>query len=158
MRASGGSDAFDWRIAAGALPAGITLEPSGVLRGTPVRPGTFRFTASATSDGLSDQRDFEVVVAKPTLAAGAVLDLLLAGSSSLTADERSFLDLLGNHNGRVDLGDVRAWLVDTGALRTDAAPSESFAALARAREQQASSSRRATARSPAAASARGARP
>ena len=116
LRASGGNEVFDWRIVVGALPAGLSLEPGGVLTGIPTTSGTFRFTALATSDGLSAQRDFELTVTKPAIAASAVLDLLLGGSSTLTAEERGFLDLLGNRNGRVDVGDVRAWLVDTGSL------------------------------------------
>jgi hypothetical protein len=157
VRATGGNDAFDWHLVSGGLPTGLTLEANGVLRGTPATSGTFRFTASATSDGLSAQRDFEMVVAKPTIAATAVLDLLLAGSSTLSADERTFLDLLGNRNGRVDVGDVRAWLVDTGALPAGAPSSESMAALTRLGDQQKSISRPAT-RAPAAADPRGPRP
>jgi M6 family metalloprotease-like protein len=158
VRATGGNSAFDWRVVSGALPAGLTLDPNGVLRGTPASSGTFQFTASATSDGLSAQRDFELIVTKPAIAAAAVLDLLLAGSSALTADERSFLDLLGNRNGRVDVGDVRAWLVDTGALPAAAPSSESMAALSRLRERQSPTSDPTTARVPAATERREARP
>jgi hypothetical protein len=42
-----------------------------------------------------------------------VLDQLL-GADTLGADQLRFLDLLGNRNGRLDVGDVRAWLLDTG--------------------------------------------
>jgi hypothetical protein len=136
VRATGGNDAFDWRVVAGALPAGLTFEPSGVLRGTPTVSGIFRFTASATSDGLTAEREFELTVAKPSLAAEAVLDLLLAGSSTLTADQRAYLDLIGNRNGRVDVGDVRAWLVDVGALPAGAPPAESMAAISSLRQRQ----------------------
>jgi hypothetical protein len=45
----------------------------------------------------------------------AILDQLL-GSGSLTADHLRFLDLLGNRNGRLDVGDVRAWLIDSQQL------------------------------------------
>ena len=137
VRATGGNAVFDWRVVGGALPAGLSLEPAGVLSGTPTVGGTFRFTAMATSDGLSAQREFELTVSKPVIAASVVLDHLLAGSSTLTADERSFLDLLGNRNGRVDLGDVRAWLVDVGAVPAGAPPSQSMSALATLRERQA---------------------
>ena len=158
VRATGGNAAFDWRVVSGTLPAGVTLETNGVLRGTPTTSGAFQFTASATSDGLVAQRDFGVIVAKPTITAAAVLDLLLAGSSSLTADERTFLDLLGNRNGRVDVGDVRAWLVDTGALPPGAPSSESMAALTRLRDQPSPTSRPSAARAPAAADRREGRP
>jgi hypothetical protein len=113
---------------------------------------------TATSDGLTAQREFELTVAKPTIAAAAVLDLLLSGNSTLTPAERSFLDLLGNRNGRVDIGDVRAWLVDIGSLPAGAPPSESMAALARLREQQSSDTSLTATRTPAATERRDVRP
>jgi M6 family metalloprotease-like protein len=136
VRATGGNAVFDWRVVGGALPAGLSLEPGGVLSGIPTVSGPFRFTAIATSDGLSAQREFELTVTKPTIAASAVLDQLLGGSSTLTPDERGFLDLLGNRNGRVDVGDVRAWLVDIGALQAGAPPTASMSALTTLRERQ----------------------
>ena len=99
-----------------------------------------------------------LVVTKPTLAANAVLDLLLGSTSTLTPDERSFLDLLGNRNGRVDLGDVRAWLVDIKALQADAAPGAAMPALTRVSERQSPPPRSTLSRSPAATSVRKARP
>jgi len=158
LRASGGNDAFDWSVIDGTPPPGLTLAPTGVLGGTPTSSGTFRFTASATSDGLTAQREFELAVAKPTLAVNAVLDVLLSGSSTLTPAERSFLDLLGNRNGRVDLGDVRAWLVDVAALPSGAPPSEAIAALTRLREQQSTVASPTSTPTRAAAESRGARP
>jgi M6 family metalloprotease-like protein len=131
VRATGGNDVFEWHLATGTLPPGVSLEPNGVLHGTPAAAGSFRFTATTVSDDLSAQQEFTLTVTKPALAANAVLDALLAGGTALTADERNFLDLLGNRNGRVDLGDVRAWLVDTKALQADASPAESVPALTR---------------------------
>ena len=157
VRATGGNAVFDWRVVGGALPSGLSLDPGGVLSGIPTVSGTFHFTAIATSDGLTAQREFELTVTKPAIAASAVLDLLLGGSSTLTAEERGFLDLLGNRNGRVDVGDVRAWLVDVGALSAGASPSASMSALAALRGRQADARGATTAHVPA-ASTRGARP
>jgi hypothetical protein len=158
VRATGGDGVFEWRLKSGELPAGVALETSGALRGTPATSGSFRFTATAASDDLTAQREFTLVVSKPALAANAVLDALLGGSATLTADERSFLDLLGNHNGRLDVGDVRAWLVDIKALSADAQPNEALPALSRLEAQRASSSRPGPARTPSATTARGRRP
>jgi M6 family metalloprotease-like protein len=158
VRATGGSGVFAWRVSSGDLPPGVALEPTGVLRGTPTASGSFRFTATATSDALSAQREFTVDVAKPTLAASAVLDALLAGSSALTADERNYLDLLGNRNGRVDVGDVRAWLVDVKALQADAAPGDAIPALTRLGETRSPVRGSKTTRNPSAPNVRGARP
>ena len=157
VRATGGNAVFDWRVVGGALPAGLSLDPGGVLGGIPTVSGAFRFTAIATSDGLSAQREFELMVTKPTIAASAVLDLLLGGSTTVTAEERGFLDLLGNRNGRVDIGDVRAWLVDVGALPAGASPSATMSALTTLRGRQ-SNARGATSARATAASARGVRP
>lgn len=150
VRATGGNGAFVWSVSSGGLPPGLSLEPNGVLRGTPAAGGAFHFTATATSDDLSAQREFTLVVTKPALAAGEVLDALLAGGTALTSDERSFLDLLGNRNGRVDLGDVRAWLVDIKALQADAVPGESMAVLARLGATQTQARSTMAARTPAA--------
>lgn len=157
VRATGGNGVFDWRLSSGDLPEGVSLEPNGVLRGTPTKSGSFRFTATVASDDLSVQREFVIVVAKPTLAANAVLDALLAGGSALTADEKNYLDLLGNRNGRVDLGDVRAWLVDTKALQADAVPSDVMAALTRLGSSTSSSSAK-TSRRASSSNVRSARP
>ena len=44
-----------------------------------------------------------------------MLDQLL-GAGALKADEARFLDLQGNANGRLDVGDVRAWMIAQGIL------------------------------------------
>jgi len=53
---------LSWSVAAGQLPAGLTLNASsGVISGTPTGPGTYSFTVLVT-DGLSDsaQQTFAV--------------------------------------------------------------------------------------------------
>jgi hypothetical protein len=42
--AVGGNPPYTWLLAAGTLPAGLTLTPGGVLSGTPTNAGTFNFT------------------------------------------------------------------------------------------------------------------
>ena len=47
--ATGGTSPYTYRVVAGALPAGISLNAStGVLSGTPSRVGVYHFTISAT--------------------------------------------------------------------------------------------------------------
>jgi M6 family metalloprotease-like protein len=58
--------------------------------------------------------------AKRVLALSAVLDRLFARPTTLTSDDLRFLDLLGNGNARFDIGDVLAWLIDTGVLSATA--------------------------------------
>jgi hypothetical protein len=37
--------------------------------------------------------------------------------SVLAPNQRDYLDRAGNRNGRLDVGDVRAYLIRTGAVR-----------------------------------------
>jgi uncharacterized repeat protein (TIGR01451 family) len=48
LTVSGGTSPYTWSLASGSLPAGITLNASGVLTGTPTATGTFSFTAKVT--------------------------------------------------------------------------------------------------------------
>lgn len=104
-----------WRVAGGALPRGLTLAANGRLSGVPTAWGSFRFTVSLVqSDGFAT-RDLRLEVDRPRLEESAVLDQLL-GTAALTADQARFLDFQGNANGRVDVGDVRAWMKEQGLL------------------------------------------
>jgi len=104
-----------WALVGGALPRGVALSADGHLAGVPAEAGSFRFTVSVAQPGGFATRELTLVVAKPQLAEAAVLDQLL-GARALTADEARFLDLQGNANGRVDVGDVRAWMIAQGLL------------------------------------------
>lgn len=48
LTASGGTAPYTFSITAGALPAGVTLSPSGVISGTPTQSGSFTVTITAT--------------------------------------------------------------------------------------------------------------
>jgi hypothetical protein len=54
------------------------------------------------------------------LATGDVVAQLLTGTSPLTPTDLSALDVLGNNNGRFDVGDFLAWVKATGAPLTTA--------------------------------------
>ncbi|HEX5726709.1 MAG TPA: hypothetical protein VFX98_14635, partial [Longimicrobiaceae bacterium] len=101
-----------WSLLDGALPEGVQLGADGVVGGVPAQAGTFRFTALVTGPGVSAARTFRLAVGKPTLQQGDVLDQLLVSGGTLSPDDLRFLDLLGNRNGKLDVGDVRAWLLD----------------------------------------------
>ena len=113
LQVSGGPEgARGWSIAAGALPAGLALDAgTGRVTGVAEGAGAFSFTVRVAIGDDAAQGDFTLTVTKPVLAANAVLDDLLGGPA-LGADQRRFLDLLGNRNGRVDVGDARAWLLE----------------------------------------------
>lgn len=116
LRASGGLGSPRWRVVAGALPAGIALDSvSGVLGGVPEAAGEAAFTVAAGGGPVQATRRFGMAVRAPELQPAAVIDQLL-GAGTLSPDHVRYLDLQGNRNGRLDVGDVRAWLVRTGQL------------------------------------------
>jgi len=51
LAASGGTPPYNWSVAVGTLPQGVTLTASGVLSGIPIIPGSYGFTVQVT-DGL----------------------------------------------------------------------------------------------------------
>ena len=69
LNASGGTAPYTFAITAGALPAGLALNPSGILSGTPTASGSFNFTVSATDSGIptAGNRAYTLTVASPTL-------------------------------------------------------------------------------------------
>jgi M6 family metalloprotease-like protein len=104
-----------WTLVGGALPKGVALLADGRVTGVPAESGSFHFTVSLAQPGGFATRGVRLEVARPQLAEGAVLDHLL-GAATLSADQARFLDLQGNANGRMDVGDVRAWMVAQGML------------------------------------------
>jgi hypothetical protein len=53
-------------------------------------------------------------VSRPTLVRDDVLDQLLGTGSALSEEELRYLDLIGNDNGRLDVGDVLIFLTLVG--------------------------------------------
>jgi hypothetical protein len=51
LSATGGVAPYTFTVTAGALPAGLTLSPAGLVSGTPTATGTANFTVTATSAG-----------------------------------------------------------------------------------------------------------
>ncbi len=118
VRVSGGTGSYTFAIASNgqALPNGLTLGvATGVISGLPTRDSTWNFTVVVTSGGQPPLNlPVRIVVSAPQLAARSVVDQLLLGGTHLTADEIRYLDILGNNNNGLDVGDVLAWLDDTG--------------------------------------------
>lgn len=50
ITAVGGNAPYTFAVIAGALPVGITLDPGGLLSGTPTTPNTYNFTIEATDN------------------------------------------------------------------------------------------------------------
>ena len=72
MAATGGTTPYTWSIAAGSLPAGLSLtSTTGLISGTPTAVGTFGFTVSVTDAGSPAQTKsaaYSFVVAPAVLA------------------------------------------------------------------------------------------
>jgi large repetitive protein len=73
IAASGGTGPYSYAVTGGALPAGMTLNSTGQLSGTPTAGGTFNFTVTATDSSggagpFSGSRALRLVVGAPTIA------------------------------------------------------------------------------------------
>jgi large repetitive protein len=65
--ATGGTPAYTWSIAGGALPAGITLDPStGLLSGTPTAGGAFNVTIGVKDASQTASSAFRLTITVPT--------------------------------------------------------------------------------------------
>ncbi|MCI0389942.1 MAG: putative Ig domain-containing protein [Acidobacteria bacterium] len=64
---SGGAGPYQFALAGGALPPGLSLTTNGLLSGTPTTPGTYQFTLSATdlSSGCSGSRAYTITITAP---------------------------------------------------------------------------------------------
>jgi M6 family metalloprotease-like protein len=110
LRATGGAGTYTWSLAGGGLPSGVTLAPTGVVSGVPGANGTFNYTARVSSGGQIQNRSYTITVTTPALTLANVLARLFDPvATTLTADQIRYLDLNGNNNGQLDVGDLKAW-------------------------------------------------
>jgi hypothetical protein len=79
IAASGGNGNYSFIVAAGSLPSGLSLQPSGVLGGTPTTSGTFNFTIKASdSDGASTLVNYSLTVSGASSGSDALSNLVLS--------------------------------------------------------------------------------
>ena len=69
VSASGGTAPYNYTVTAGSLPPGLSLNAStGVLSGTPVTPGAYNFTITATdANTCSGMRGYAVSISCPVI-------------------------------------------------------------------------------------------
>ena len=116
LRATGATAPVRWTIAFSSLPEGLALDSlSGAITGIAATSGEFAFVVRARSGADELTKTITIRITRPTLAESAVIDHLLGGTP-MSQDEARYLDLIGNRNSRVDVGDVRAWLRDIGRI------------------------------------------
>jgi hypothetical protein len=84
ITASGGAPPYTFVIAAGALPTGLVLSPSGLISGAPQQPGFFNVTIRATDlNGCQGSRAYSLVIL-PAVAPAGGPTLNFAGLMILT--------------------------------------------------------------------------
>lgn len=82
LAAQGGTGVYTWSITAGALPAGLTLSPSGTISGTPASSGTSNFTVRVTDSGSATaQQSFALLVTVPVTISPATLSTAKTGTA-----------------------------------------------------------------------------
>jgi hypothetical protein len=88
LTASGGQAPYSFSLASGALPAGLTLNSSGSITGTPTAAGTFTFTVSGTDSSTATHASFTSATISLTIDAtvpGApTIGTATAGNSQAT--------------------------------------------------------------------------
>ena len=105
---------------------GVT--PTGLISGRFNEAGDFPITVRVESGSEADTTSFTLKVVPPVLAVDSVVNELLEISQPLTDDELIYLDLQGNNNQQLDLGDFVEWMRTTGGVTT----AEEIAELLRA--------------------------
>lgn len=87
LGATGGQPPYNWSVAGGTLPAGLTLTPTGLLSGTPAAATTSVFTLLVRdAAGVTAQRQFTLVVGTGiTVTTPAVLPVGALGVPYQTA-------------------------------------------------------------------------
>jgi outer membrane autotransporter protein len=67
IAASGGSAPYSYAVTSGAMPAGLTLSPAGVVSGSPTAAGSFNVTVTATDKfNFQGTQAYTIVVDQPT--------------------------------------------------------------------------------------------
>ncbi|WP_216361192.1 putative Ig domain-containing protein [Caulobacter mirabilis] len=90
--ATGGTSGYAYAVTAGALPAGVTLSPSGLLSGTPTEAGSFNVTITATDSSTgtgapftgSQAYSWNIGAATISLSPGSLANGAIAASYSQT--------------------------------------------------------------------------
>ena len=73
LSASGGASPYQWSIASGGLPAGLSLSPGGVVAGTPTAASTTTVQVRATDTaGRSGVRSYTVTITQLTIVTSSL--------------------------------------------------------------------------------------
>ena len=118
LTVNGGIGGNSWALASGTPPAGLILSASGLVTGLPEQTGTFPLGVAASSGSQLVVDTLQLTVIAPALAVSDVLQHLVGVGTPLSEDDLVYLDLLGNGNTWLDVGDFLGWVKATGASVT----------------------------------------
>ncbi|MEK9722976.1 MAG: Ig domain-containing protein, partial [Rhodospirillaceae bacterium] len=62
LAVAGGNGSYEWSVASGSLPTGLSLGTNGVISGTPSIAGTFDFVVRVVSGGQVAEKAFSITV------------------------------------------------------------------------------------------------
>jgi len=134
LTANGGLGNATWQVLGTPLPAGMSLAGGGALSGKPQQAGDFPLVLRATSGSQSVVDTILLRVETPAITASDVIQQLVGLGHPLSQSAFAYLDFVGNLNGQLDLGDLLAWVDETGgavSAQQVAAVLEAAAAAAR---------------------------
>jgi hypothetical protein len=134
LTASGGVVCYRrWLLLGGSLPSGLVMDSDGFISGVLREQGDFSIEVRVES-AVESTEILTLSVVAPALAVDSVVNELLQLSNPLTNDERNYLDIQGNGNAQLDLGDFVEWMRTTGGITSAA---EIVAVLDAAKERAA---------------------
>ncbi len=80
LQSLGGSSPYVWAVTSGALPTGLTLDPTtGTVTGTPTAVGTSAFAVRVTAGGTPTMTNGPTTPTGPTTTATTALSITVAG-------------------------------------------------------------------------------
>lgn len=125
LTASGGSGTYTWTLGAGSrMPRGVDVSPGGLVGGTPLTAGTFRFNARVTDTStppLSGERGFELRVEPPASCEPATAIHKIQGAGGESPYDGSFVET----GGVVTAVRSNGFFIQAPEAETDADPNTS---------------------------------
>jgi len=85
LQASGGTSPYTWSVAAGSLPAGVTLSSNGTISGTPSASGAFSFTVQVKDSESTPQSASKALSISVAAATSSVSPVSITTTSMASA-------------------------------------------------------------------------